>query len=101
MSVFFSRFPNVPHLRFCFFFLKNRPPTEISPLPLPAALPISAELRCRSKHPPPARPRYVHPHHGDVRPLRCLLARGRVRHPQPPCRGERGLPPVVPLPGRR
>src|SRR5256885_12998868 len=41
-------FKNMPYLRFLFFFFFNDPaPTEIYPLPLPAALPICAHSRGR------------------------------------------------------
>src|SRR2546430_17383114 len=37
------RCTSIPHFLFFFFFLNDPPPTEISPLPLPAALPISRD----------------------------------------------------------
>src|SRR5256885_8694532 len=63
-----------PH--FSFFFLKDTAPTEISPLPLPAALPISADRLLPGRRPrSPGRPggrlgqRQVHRLPPHLRPL--------------------------------
>src|SRR2546430_14597833 len=51
MVISCSEITQLPPGIFFFFFLIDRPPPDISPLPLPAALPISARRRALDRVP--------------------------------------------------